>query len=598
MKKILYILLLLSISVNAQMPERDSPWDFCLDGNPIGGGAGYDAILTTGTNIVSTNLSWSAFKTLVEARTSGDVVFINSGVTIDLTGLGTNIIHVAGGVTIASDRGNGGSLGALVKTDYMAYQGTGSENQVFETTGTGVRFTGFRFQGPYGGEGIWSLNPYDLRRKFGIVTAFDDTEIDNMELYNWPFAAVSLSPYGSGGFYGSPNQPSSNHLYHHNYSHNNQQNRYGYALNIQYADVKVYGNLFEDNRHDIAGNGESLLCSYEAYCNTSLGDNRSHNFDMHERNDIGGYFIHIHHNDFEDIGANRSDGSGNNAENIRITGTPTLGCVVEFNVFEHTNFDNAFDQMLDGSPISPLENITYNDNYFSGATPPGQGGGQPDITGIKFVNSSDNNIHIDENIAIGLKMEIIGSDAGTLTYALDGGGPFGADNALFTVSNDSILRAALDYENPLDSNTNNIYSIQVEVTSTSTATFIENMVLWIDDVTDEGGEVFVTAITFDDDTQTINVGETVDNAHTFTPSSPTNTGVTFFSGEPSPYYIDDQGKGIYKGTTTYIVRADDTENGTIEDVMSVTINPVAQKSKVAIGSFRTSGGRGKIRIGL
>ena len=355
--------------VNADRPDavsNISPFDYCQDGNPIGGGSGYDAILTTGTHIVSTNLTASAFRTLVEARKSGDVVFINSDVTIDLTALGTGIIHVAGGVTIASDRGNGVSTGALIKTDEVMYQGTGSERQVFETTGTGVRFTGFRFQGPFGGKGTWSMDDYDLRRKFGIVSAYDDTEVDNMELYNWPFAAVSLSPYGAGGFYGSPNQPSVGHLYHHNYAHNNRQNRFGYAVNLQYAEAKIYGNIFENNRHDIAGGGDALLNSYEAYCNTIREGGTHHNFDMHADDghltidSKAGYFIHIHHNDFEDLGAIRQT---TNKENIRISGIPTTSVIVEYNRFVHPGFYIAFKQMnVTNSP----QNVVEGNNRYNG----------------------------------------------------------------------------------------------------------------------------------------------------------------------------------------------------------------------------------------
>lgn len=354
---------------NADRPDavaNISPFDYCQDGNPIGGGTGYDDILTTGTHIVSTNLSASAFETLVEARTSGDVVFINSGVTIDLTALGSSIIRVAGGVTIASDRGNGGSLGALIKSDEMMYQGTGTERQVFETTGAGVRFTGFRFQGPYGGEGKWSLDNNDLRRKFGIVSAYDNTEIDNMELYNWPFAAVTLSPYGGGGFYGSPNQPSTGHLYHHNYAHNNTQNRFGYGINIQYADAKVYANIFGSNRHDIAGNGDGVYCSYDAYCNTVLGNNISHNFDMHAEDSgvpgtSAGKYINIHHNDFQDVGVNRSTNTGTNNENIRIGGNPEDLVTIVNNRFAHPNIAEAYKiRNLTAAANEVINNNTYN----------------------------------------------------------------------------------------------------------------------------------------------------------------------------------------------------------------------------------------------
>ena len=161
MRNILYILLLLfTIGVSSQVT---SPWDYCLDGNPIGGGTGYDAIVTTGTHIVSTNLSAAAFQSLVQARSSGDVVFINSNVTIDLTNLNGGAILVPAGVTIASDRGNGGSEGALLFSNQVKYLGNGYERPVFVTAGTGVRFTGFTLRGPYGFSGTYSATDSNLR---------------------------------------------------------------------------------------------------------------------------------------------------------------------------------------------------------------------------------------------------------------------------------------------------------------------------------------------------------------------------------------------------------------------------------------------------
>lgn len=345
-----------------------SPWEYCQDGNPIGGGAGYGAILTTGTHIVSTNLSASAFKSFVEARTSGDVVFINSGVTLNLTALTTSI-QVAGGVTIASDRGNGASQGALVFTDQMAYQGSGTMIPVFRTKGTGTRFTGFRFQGPYGGVGTYSLDDDDRRAKWGISTHYNDTEIDNMEIYNFPRAAIVISRYASVGYYG-PNQWSGGHLIHHNYIHNNRQNSFGYGVDVQYGEAIISSNIFEKNRHDIAGRGEdgAKYTAYEAYCNTIKPGGSHHNFDMHPKPPEGGpppkpagKYLIISYNDFQDVGAVRS--AINNEENIRIGGQPTDGITVTNNRFAHRNIDIAYEIInTDANLIEIINNNTFNEN--------------------------------------------------------------------------------------------------------------------------------------------------------------------------------------------------------------------------------------------
>lgn len=370
-----------------------SPWDYCQDGNPIGGGAGYDAIVTTGTHIVSTNLSASAFEALVEARTSGDVVFINGDVTIDLTALGSGQITVPEGVTIASDRGHNGSLGALVFTDHMQYLNNGGNPKpVFRTTGSNTRFTGFRFKGPFGGRGDFCASPdQSCRRiKWGISSNYDNTEVDNMEGYNWPYGFVTLSTYGGNSEYFGPNQPSTGHLIHHNYIHNNQQNSFGYGVNVSHATATVYANLFQYQRHDIAGIGDPIYNGYEAYCNTILPGGSHHNFDMHaefgssvdcdrrgisgtECNPRAGLYVNIHHNDFQDVGASRSS-SINNWENIRISGIPVNGTTVEYNRFAHSapfngtgaNDRVAFKQAYVTGNYGTLTGVTHGNNTYDG----------------------------------------------------------------------------------------------------------------------------------------------------------------------------------------------------------------------------------------
>ncbi|MEP0133060.1 MAG: Ig-like domain-containing protein [Eudoraea sp.] len=351
--------------------DNISPFSYCQDGNPIGGGADYDAILTTGTHIVSTNLSASAFESLVEARTSGDIVFINSGVTIDLTALGDGYIAVAAGVTIASDRGIG--VGAFLKTDQMRYLGSGSERPVFITTGPGVRFTGFRFQGPYGEPGIYTSDPDLRRRKYGIASNWSNTEVDNLEIYNWPSGAITFNQYSGSDFFG-PNQPSTGQLAHHNYIHNVNGNNFGYGVSTQRGETKIYANIFYYNRHDIAvGSGDPDYAIYEAYCNTVLQGGTHHNFDVHSQygsntdkcNDCyAGNTFHIHHNDFQDDAGNRFDNSGFDDVNIMIGGIPKNGITVEYNRFAVPSFYGfAFKQQY---VSNPPQGVIWNNNTYNG----------------------------------------------------------------------------------------------------------------------------------------------------------------------------------------------------------------------------------------
>ena len=89
--------------------------------NPIGGGANYSDIYTTGDYVV-TNLA--DFKSYMvggaHPAASGKVVFVPSGTTLDFTG--SNPVTIPAGVTVASDRGYNGNTGAVLKKS--SYSGT------------------------------------------------------------------------------------------------------------------------------------------------------------------------------------------------------------------------------------------------------------------------------------------------------------------------------------------------------------------------------------------------------------------------------------------------------------------------------------------
>lgn len=80
----------------------------------------------------------------------------------------------------------------------------------------------------------------------------------------------------------------------------------------------------------------------------------------------------------------------------------------------------------------------------------------------------------------------------------------------------------------------------------------------------------VTAITWNNDTQSINSGQTVDLGFTFTPSNPSDTGYSISSDAPG--VVSNAGAWVSAGTATLTITADDTTNGTITDDMTVTAN--------------------------
>ena len=414
MRKIIYLLVLFfAFSLNAQQTNPNmSPWDYCQDGNPIGGGQGYDRIITSGNITITTSDTYATLKSKIEGALSGDVVFINSNVSMDLTNLGSSIIGIPAGVTVASDRGNGSSNGALLYSYQVKYLGSGSHVPIFRVDGEGVRITGFNMRGPYGFSGTYptATTGYDVQRqKFCISSNYDNTEIDNMHGYNWPASFISLSRYGVPTTVFGPQRQVRNVKVHHNYIHNNLQNGLGYAVDTQNsASVEIYANMFHSNRHDIQNRGNPD-CGYEAYCNTTISEfpantgftlngsvgtkvynitsdgsgntisqnplqagNTHHNYDVHPEyycdGDNWNYGLcyppagaryYIHHNDFQDDGVARHSPDGD-MHNFGIGGIPAEYARAEYNRTLRPYLDNWED---DGSYTD--KSGPYKDYFFA-----------------------------------------------------------------------------------------------------------------------------------------------------------------------------------------------------------------------------------------
>ncbi len=145
------------------------------------------------------------------------------------------------------------------------------------------------------------------------------------------------------------------HHIHHNHIHRYQYNGLGYGISHNTASSLIEFNLFDFNRHSIAGTGRPG-CSYEARHNVELGTSLSHCFDMHggrdreDGTDVAGTRILIHHNTF--CAATTP---------VVIRGTPQDACEV---------FRNWFPQH--GEPqhaVRASKNTEVHDNAF-GADPP------------------------------------------------------------------------------------------------------------------------------------------------------------------------------------------------------------------------------------
>lgn len=291
------------------------------DQGPLGGGSGY-ARAVAGGDLQATTLD-ELLAALAKAR-AGQTVFIPGEREIDLTAriyVDKLVVEIPAGVTLAGDRGVDGSAGALLTSDAL------DTPVMLRPLGPNVRITGLRLRGPNPKRYIehhqrardqLGANYREYYYKFptsnGIVANHDALEVDNCEISAFAHAGVHLSR-GTG------------HRVHHCWIHHCQYQGLGYGVCLNQATATIDHNLFNWNRHSIAGTGRPP-CGYVAAHNVELGESLSHCFDMHggrDRGDgtnIAGTTIEIHHNTFR---ATRPA--------VKIRGEPEDACRVHHNWF-------------------------------------------------------------------------------------------------------------------------------------------------------------------------------------------------------------------------------------------------------------------------
>ena len=287
---------------------------------PIGGGQGYTGIITSGDFTAKTP---EEIADALKQAQPGQVVFIPGETEVDLTTLiyiDQFVLEIPEGVTLAGNRGQDGSQGAILTSDAL------KTPVMIRALGPKVRVTGLRIQGPcpkryldhhqrsFKSGGPGHSYYYKFPTSNGITTAFDSLEVDNCEISAFAHGGVYLTK-GNG------------HHIHHNYIHHCQYNGLGYGISHGVSSSLIEFNLFDFNRHSIAGTGAPGN-SYIARNNVELGTSLSHCFDMHggrDRNDgtdIAGTRIEIYNNTFR---APQTP--------IAIRGTPEETCDVYHNWF-------------------------------------------------------------------------------------------------------------------------------------------------------------------------------------------------------------------------------------------------------------------------
>ncbi len=287
---------------------------------PIGGGIGYKNIITNGDYVVD---CLDSLVSALSKATSGQVVFIPGETEIDMTSLiyiEKLVLHIPEGVTLAGDRGHDGSQGAILTSDAL------DTPAMMTADGPDVRITGLRIQGPnpkryldhhrraFGEGGARHAYYYKFPTSDGIVTVDDQLTVDNCDISGFAHSGICLRA-GKG------------HHIHHNFIHHCQYNGLGYGISHSIASSLIEYNLFNWNRHSIAGTG-SPGCGYIARHNIEIGESLSHCFDMHggrdrkDGTDIAGTFLEIYNNSFF---ANQTP--------VVIRGVPQETCEVHHNWF-------------------------------------------------------------------------------------------------------------------------------------------------------------------------------------------------------------------------------------------------------------------------
>lgn len=267
---------------------------------------------------------------------AGDTVFIPGEVQIDLTN--EKSIEIPPGVTLASDRGESGSPGALLFSEDL--EADTSVWSQFVVNGAGVRFTGLRLQGP---DQEIRDDAYAFPNARGIAaTGASDLLVDNSELFAWSHAAVYLADTIEGVVRG-------------NDIHHNRRTGLGYGVVlVGSSSAVVEDNIFTQNRHPIAGSGNRTQ-RYEARFNLVVDYGRSHGFDMHgedegagSNNPWAGDVLHIKHNTFLSTGQYA----------VAVRGRPMTGAVISDNCFAHADAASAVRQTREPG------NFTVGDNTY------------------------------------------------------------------------------------------------------------------------------------------------------------------------------------------------------------------------------------------
>jgi len=299
----------------------------------LGGAEGYDEIIDEDDADVVVATQDELTAALNQAG-SGDVVFIESDATLNMDGTSLDITE---GVTLASDRGNDSSEGALLETSQ------GGEPAELFTMQANSRISGIRMRGP------WADGPNGSSNSNAVTAVAAGIEIDNCEIGQFSYAGVNLNNGDA-------------HV-HHNHIYENNQSGLGYGITMGTGQPLIEYNYFDYNRHSIASTGshEGYICRYNHFGPNATGVV----IDIHEP---GGQQSEVYNNIVEAV--DHIGGNNTPLPGVQVRGVPDDVFEVTDNWFFNPNepLDSPAGSWTNEGIIQPTEtawrNVEFEDNYY------------------------------------------------------------------------------------------------------------------------------------------------------------------------------------------------------------------------------------------
>lgn len=286
--------------------------------------------LATQANYTVTNIE--GLVAALKVATRGQIIYIADNATLVCNSL-TKSLYIPAGITIASGLRFDANFSSTGTSGAKLCLGTATLSSLLRVMGDSVTIRGLRILGP--DRNIDGTSPISCGIK---IVDNKSLSVEHCEIAGWSYAGINFLNSKFGKVFNS-------------YIHHNRRKGIGYGILLDSAaEVVADRNLFDNNRHCIAGSGHrtqsyevknSILRMTEPYpYNSSL-------FDMHGECEMrngttfptstyAGRKIWIHHNSIR----------YSSKPAIVIRGIPAVASYIEYNTFDHAAIDKAVVQYI------------------------------------------------------------------------------------------------------------------------------------------------------------------------------------------------------------------------------------------------------------